>query len=129
MKRSVAVWSNTKVIELNYDWRLLPFTMPPFMSASKAFGSLISRKIGVKHIVNSNRQLRNLDLVRRFSSRAGLDVSSIHKLIGAHGNTYLPSENVNDNANFVQRRRFLGCGDGEEGDGLSKVYEERRVLG
>ena len=29
----------------------------------------------------------------------------------------------------LQRRRFLGCGDGEEGGVLSKVYEERRVLG
>lgn len=30
----------------------------------------------------------------------------------------------------IQRRHFLGCGDGEEGGGeLSKIYEERRVLG
>lgn len=28
-----------------------------------------------------------------------------------------------------QRRGFLGCGDGEEGNVLAKVYEERRVLG
>ena len=29
----------------------------------------------------------------------------------------------------IQTRRFLGCGDGEEGSVLSKVYEEKRVLG
>jgi coenzyme Q-binding protein COQ10 len=29
----------------------------------------------------------------------------------------------------VQTRSFLGCGDGEEGSVLSKVYEERRVMG
>ncbi|RVW36634.1 Coenzyme Q-binding protein COQ10-like, mitochondrial [Vitis vinifera] len=29
----------------------------------------------------------------------------------------------------IQTRRFLGCGDGEEGGVLSKVYEEKRVLG
>lgn len=29
----------------------------------------------------------------------------------------------------VQTRPFLGCGDGEEGGVLSKVYEEKRVLG
>nr|POF09078.1 coenzyme q-binding protein coq10 like, mitochondrial [Quercus suber] len=29
----------------------------------------------------------------------------------------------------TQRRRFLGCGDGEEGSVLSKVYEEKLVLG
>ena len=29
----------------------------------------------------------------------------------------------------VQRRGFLGCGDGEEGNVLSKVYEEKRVMG
>lgn len=29
----------------------------------------------------------------------------------------------------TQTRGFLGCGDGEEGSVLSKVYEERRVMG
>ena len=29
----------------------------------------------------------------------------------------------------TQTRCFLGCGDGEEGSVLSKVYEERRVMG
>ena len=29
----------------------------------------------------------------------------------------------------AQTRGFLGCGDGEEGSVLSKVYEERRVMG
>lgn len=29
----------------------------------------------------------------------------------------------------AQKRCFLGCGDGEEGSVLSKVYEERRVMG
>ncbi|KAL5228398.1 hypothetical protein ABZP36_016663 [Zizania latifolia] len=29
----------------------------------------------------------------------------------------------------TQTRSFLGCGDGEEGSVLSKVYEERRVMG
>ncbi|KAL5220222.1 hypothetical protein ABZP36_024935 [Zizania latifolia] len=29
----------------------------------------------------------------------------------------------------TQTRSFLGCGDGEEGSVLSKVYEEKRVMG
>lgn len=29
----------------------------------------------------------------------------------------------------VQRRGFLGCGDGEEGSMVSKLHEERRILG
>lgn len=33
------------------------------------------------------------------------------------------------NESNTQRRRFLGCGDGEEGNVLSKVHEERLVLG
>lgn len=33
------------------------------------------------------------------------------------------------NESSTQRRRFLGCGDGEEGSVLSKVYEEKLVLG
>ncbi|KAI4321033.1 hypothetical protein MLD38_034456 [Melastoma candidum] len=32
-------------------------------------------------------------------------------------------------AGISHRRGFLGCGDGEEGGVLSKVYEERRVMG
>ena len=32
-------------------------------------------------------------------------------------------------ATQTQTRCFLGCGDGEEGSVLSKVYEERRVMG
>lgn len=31
--------------------------------------------------------------------------------------------------NVVQRRGFLGCGDGDEGSLVSKVHEEKRVLG
>ncbi|KAF3956698.1 hypothetical protein CMV_018202 [Castanea mollissima] len=33
------------------------------------------------------------------------------------------------NESSTQRRRFLGCGDGEEGNVLSKVHEEKLVLG
>lgn len=107
--------------------------MPPFMSISKAFGSLVSHKMGIRHLINStknNGQSRKLDQIRRFSSIARVETSSVHKLIGSHHNVNSSLTSVRyNNANIVQRRQFLGCGDGEEGDGLSKVYEERRVLG
>lgn len=38
-------------------------------------------------------------------------------------------DNCCNDVSFMQKRGFLGCGDGEEGSMLSKVYEERRVLG
>lgn len=102
------------------------------MPASKAFGALVSRKIGVRHLISqpkNNGQLRKIDQIRRFSSIAGVQIPAVHKLIG------ITQCNINSlivdlsHTNILQRRQFLGCGDGEEGDVLSKVYEERVVLG
>lgn len=97
----------------------LKFTMPPFWSSttSKAVGSLLSHRIGPRHLIRSGRKY---DPVRCFSSIAGIETpSSIHKWTGDSRLDY----------NYRSRRQFLGCGDGEEGGVLSKVYEEKRVLG
>lgn len=107
--------------------------MPPFMPVSKALVSLIARTAGRRHLISpakSDGQLRKLNLFRRLCGITGVETSSVHKLIGTHQNTNsLLSSFCQNNANVLQRRRFLGVGDGEEGDVLSKVYEERRVLG
>lgn len=107
--------------------------MPPFMPVSKALGSFVSRTTGRRHLISSAKsdgQLRKLNQFRRLCGITGIETSSVHKLIGIHQNTNssLASFSQN-NGNVLQRRRFLGVGDGEEGDVLSKVYEERRVLG
>ncbi|KAK1553793.1 hypothetical protein Q3G72_003659 [Acer saccharum] len=106
--------------------------MQPFMSASKAIGSVISRKTGARHLINSakfNARLPKPDQIRRFSSIAGVETPSVRKLIGSHDYIDFSAKSLCNVTGIVQRRQFLGCGDGEEGDVLSKVYEERRVLG
>ncbi|KAL5847406.1 hypothetical protein ACOSQ3_010930 [Xanthoceras sorbifolium] len=106
--------------------------MPPFMSASKAICSAISRKAGTRNLINSakyNAQLRKPDPIRRFSSIAGVESPVLSKLIASHNNANFILAGLCNGTGIVQRRQFLGCGDGEEGDVLSKVYEERRVLG
>ncbi|GLU04265.1 hypothetical protein SLE2022_214240 [Rubroshorea leprosula] len=106
--------------------------MLPFMSTSRAVGSLISRKNGVRHLImqaKSNGQFRKLDQFRCFSSIAGIETPSVKKLTGwSREDVNWLSGSLFD-SNIIQRRRFLGCGDGEETGVLSKVYEERRVMG
>lgn len=106
--------------------------MPPFMSASKVIGSILSRKARARQLINSaqyNSQLRRPDRIFRFSSVPGVNAPSVRNLIGCRDHIDFTSSSLASDSGFLQRRQFLGCGDGEEGDGLSKVYEERRVLG
>ncbi|KAJ0025160.1 hypothetical protein Pint_08775 [Pistacia integerrima] len=106
--------------------------MPPFMPAPKAFGALLSRKIRIRHLITPPKhdgQLLKIDQIRRFSSIAGIQTPTVHKLIGTTKNNIDLSLANLYHINILQRRQFLGCGDGEEGGVLSKVYEEHRVLG
>ncbi|CAN1163852.1 Coenzyme Q-binding protein COQ10 homolog, mitochondrial [Linum perenne] len=100
--------------------------MPPFSSTSKVLRSLISRSGRSRHIVDSSRhnQIQCSRSIIRVSSPSSNTVTDCRKDFSSplFGSSYSGSS-------AVQRRRFLGCGDGEEGGVLSKVYEERRVLG
>ncbi|KAK4434435.1 Coenzyme Q-binding protein COQ10, mitochondrial [Sesamum alatum] len=75
------------------------------------------------------QQMTNYNQIRCLSSVDGSSAfSSSDKLVGGgyrnyYGNSLSTSEVV------FQKRGFLGCVDGELGNMLSKVYEERRVLG
>ncbi|KAK6939604.1 Coenzyme Q-binding protein COQ10, START domain [Dillenia turbinata] len=91
---------------------------PPFVSASKAIGRLISRRNGCGNLMRKYAPIQCLSGIA-----AGVDNN---KLIGDHKNCGFSLGSNNSIA--VQKRGFLGCGDGEESL-LSKVYEERRVLG
>ncbi|GER29975.1 coenzyme Q-binding protein COQ10 homolog [Striga asiatica] len=57
---------------------------------------------------------------------------SSDKIVDGRYNNYKISDFVNSSSaggDVFQKRGFLGCSDGGEGSNLSKVYEERRVLG
>lgn len=101
-------------------------------TTSKAVGSLVSRSGGISRTIEAWRsyfQMRScLDRYRCSSSIAGFQPFAHYNSVG----TLKVLENLPGTAcsnSIVQRRMFLGCGDGEEGGVLSKVYEERRVLG
>ncbi|CAI0558294.1 unnamed protein product [Linum tenue] len=99
--------------------------MPPFNSTSKAVRSLLARSGRSKHFVVAPAKHNQIRCPR---SIAGVSApSSVIDFRGGFSSTLLGSSYSGNSA--VQRRRFLGCGDGEEGGVLSKVYEERRVLG
>jgi len=105
---------------------LAKFSMPPFISTtSKAVRSLTSRKNGTIDLIRSvknTRQVQKLDPIRCFS---GILPSAQY----SDTDSRLWSRRLFDNSHTVQTRRFLGCGDGDEGGVLSKVYEEKCVLG
>jgi coenzyme Q-binding protein COQ10 len=100
--------------------------MPSFISTtSKAVRSVTTRKNGIVRLIGSvknTRQVQRLDQIRCFSGIAPSAQYSDKDL-------NLWSRRLFDNAHTVQTRRFLGCGDGDEGGVLSKVYEEKLVLG
>lgn len=102
--------------------------MPPFQSTSKAIRSLITRSKHVRQIskpVEPLCHLHNSLQPRCLSHIAGVRYP---KSVNDHfkkDSSYW----VGGICNQFQKRLFLGCGDGEEGGVLSKVYEERIVLG
>lgn len=99
--------------------------MSPFTSTSKVVGSLISRRNGIRHLVKHAGNGKS-HRIRCFSGITGIDTPL---LIGSKRQDVCSSSSILSNVDNLQRRTFLGVGDGEEGGVLSKVYEERRVLG
>ncbi|CAK7347544.1 unnamed protein product [Dovyalis caffra] len=90
------------------------------------FGNKLFCGLLIRSAINHNGH--KFDQIRCLSSLAGISNPSISRVIDNNqkdfgftlGNLY---------NNTIKKRGFLGCGDGEEGSVLSKVYEERRVLG
>ncbi|KAL3732852.1 hypothetical protein ACJRO7_022381 [Eucalyptus globulus] len=101
--------------------------MPPFLSTSRAVRSSLSRRNDIKRLVRSgwsDSRQPVFDRIRCLAGIAGLDASAGRKASDAPKDVLVGSGQP-----IMQRRRFLGCGDGEEGGVLAKVYEEKRVLG
>lgn len=99
----------------------------------------LSRRFTRDGYYKTSAGLGNFVQVRGLNSFAGFNPYSSadnRTISGSHqlGNTCLGSRSLYNyghcnGVSFWQKRGFLGCGDGEEGSMLSKVYEERRVLG
>lgn len=120
------VWST--VIQFCYL-----ITMSSLKSTSKAVGRLITTK-------NSGMRLRrlqnNLEPEHCVQSRCFRNICNVEaspssrQVVGGSHKDY-PFSLQNMSPSFLtQRRRFLGCGDGDEGsNGLSKIHEENRIMG
>ncbi|XP_023523519.1 coenzyme Q-binding protein COQ10 homolog, mitochondrial-like [Cucurbita pepo subsp. pepo] len=94
--------------------------MLPFLSTSKVGKSLISRRRGIRHAIkyaSFNAEPWEYQNVRHVKCIAGVETSSIHRLFDK-GQKIFPGSFHDISA--IQRRRFIGCGDGEEGGVLSK---------
>lgn len=100
------------------------------MSGLRAVSSLISCRNAISRKLVSRSGIPRgsfvSDQIRRFGSLSGVERCWLMSSDDARVSFgRLPSS-----VSLLQRRHFLGCGDGEEGGGeLSKIYEERRVLG
>ncbi|GAB4852150.1 hypothetical protein Ancab_016340 [Ancistrocladus abbreviatus] len=108
--------------------------MRPFLSTSKAVGSRLLRKDGIRQFNRTASGVGHLGKyipVRCVSSISGVDRYSSCKAIDADGENNKSGCLVGNvcPSNIIQKRWFLGCGDGEEGSALSKIHEERRVIG
>lgn len=106
--------------------------MPAFLSNSKLIGNRLLRKDGLLQFIRSANKVSqkgNCVPVRYYTSVAGIDKSSAcNSVITVRDLNYYLGNIYNTTTN-IQRRSFLGCGYGEEGSALSKIHEERRVMG
>ncbi|KAL4200337.1 hypothetical protein AMTRI_Chr03g149170 [Amborella trichopoda] len=114
--------------------------MAPISFARRAVQRFVSLTRQCASVGNDSKVLlRDIESQRRLGGVRVL-VSFADKLINTNKESKLANTNKETVYSFredtrtlyhtaQQRRSFLGCGDGEEGNVLSKNYEERRVLG
>ncbi|KAL3505200.1 hypothetical protein ACH5RR_035041 [Cinchona calisaya] len=119
--------------------------MPWFTTTSSGAVVRYSREwIRRRGYCKSSLELANFVQIRglnSFSAASGFNSADFNRTIGCRNqhksnaglglgrNLYNYYYNPCKDVHFVQKRGFLGCGDGEEGSTLAKVYEERRVIG
>lgn len=107
--------------------------MSSLKSTSKAVGLLITSKNGGKRLIR--RLQNNPELENCVQNRCFRTIGSIETLQSScqivNGTQKDPPflQNMSPGV-LIQRRQFLGCGDGDEGSNvLSKVHEEKRIMG
>ncbi|KAF7139469.1 hypothetical protein RHSIM_Rhsim07G0228300 [Rhododendron simsii] len=102
------------------------------VSTWKAFGWLISQRNGSRCLTRYSGNygaLGSCVQIRCLSGIAGTETMLVNKDIKAFKDYNSFRVSGCSSSAAVQRRGFLGCGDGEEGSMVSKLYEERRILG
>ncbi|XP_013600821.1 PREDICTED: LOW QUALITY PROTEIN: coenzyme Q-binding protein COQ10 homolog, mitochondrial-like [Brassica oleracea var. oleracea] len=102
--------------------------MPSFRYGPRALFAFISRRNAIRSPITRAQRSCISNQFRRFGSLCGVERCSYSLLLFFWVDD---ARRVSFGAGSVfQRRHFLGCGDGEEGGGeLSKIYQERRLLG
>ena len=106
--------------------------MPSFLSTSNAIKRLVTHRNVLKQrlgIDNNGWGLGNHVQVRCLSNIVGVPSVSPGCDAGSKVITPSPRGEVYRIGPVIQTRGFLGCGDGEEGSMLTKIHEEKRVLG
>lgn len=112
------------------------YRMPPFLSSSRVLSLIFSGRnrsldIGAgmrwlgKH-PEARRRWERFAQTRSLPSIVPCGKPCVGQLFRS-GKELVPS--AGNLHRYDQGRWFLGCGDGEEGSILSKIYEERRVIG
>lgn len=102
--------------------------MSSFISTSRLFRRLITHRDSFRLGMRFNEsgwRSGYYAQTRCLSNIAGIDSFS-----SAYSSGYAAERGIYSYGKVIQRRTFLGCGDGEEGGNmLSKVYNEKCVLG
>ena len=106
-----------------FAWVRCWITMPPSFTTARAVGSFVRRSNCVRSAKNGGQSRMLFNQTRCLSG-----IAPVHESLLANKdfNTLMGRMCC---SSAVQRRSFLGCVDGEEGGILSKVYEERRIIG
>ncbi|KAL4559543.1 hypothetical protein LXL04_031685 [Taraxacum kok-saghyz] len=107
--------------------------MSSLKSSSKALGQLITSKNGIKRLtrcLQNNPKMENCVQNRCFRSIGNIETYPYsYQISGAQKDPPSPFQNTSSGI-LIQKRGFLGCGDGDEGSNvLSKVHEEKRIMG
>ncbi|KAK9073360.1 hypothetical protein SSX86_007684 [Deinandra increscens subsp. villosa] len=103
-------------------------------STSKAVGRLITSKNGGKRLMRclqTNPELGNCVQSRCLKTAGAIETlpSSCQTIGGTYKDVPFSLQNMSPGI-LIQKRGFLGCGDGDEGSNvLSKVHEEKRIMG
>lgn len=98
--------------------------MASLVSTSKAIGQMFKCNNGGRQLI---RCLRNNSKVENRSFRSISRVETCQSIVNSH-EVVLPFSHF---SRSIQRRGFLGIGDGDEGNksGVSKVHEETCIMG
>lgn len=97
------------------------------MPGSRAVVSLISCRNGFRNSFSRAGRSSIFDQFRGLGSVSGVDRYTSSDRLKCKDDVDVSLGRLP--GGVFQRRNFLGCGDGEEGGELSKIYRERRLMG